>query len=222
MSFFEAEMLRMSKPEVDLSEMFEVSMCYRDKAQKYVRMQGNISFGAGGELYDDLYVADNYGLVPETVFPGIKYNEEKHVHGEMDEVLRKMVEAVVENKNKKLSPVWNIAFNNTVDAYLGTIPEKFEYLGKSYTPRSFATDFCGINSNDYVQITSFTHHPFYQQFILEVSDNWLWGEYYNVPLDEFQEIVDHSLQKGYSVLWAADVSDKGIRNNAERDRRGTG
>ena len=107
MSFFEAEMLRMGKPEVDLSEMFEVSMCYSDKALKYVRMQGNTNFGPGGVLFDDLYVADNYGLVPESVYPGIKYDEEKHVHVEMDNVLRKMVEAVVENKNKKLSPVWD-------------------------------------------------------------------------------------------------------------------
>lgn len=210
MSFFEAEMLRMGKPEVDLSEMFEVSMCYRDKAQKYVRMQGKTNFGPGGELFDDIYVADNYGLVPENVFPGIQYNEEKHIHGEMDEVLRKMVEAVVENKNKKLSPVWDKAVNNTIDAYLGDVPQNFEYQGKSYTPKSFASDFCGINGNDYIQITSFTHHPFYQPFILEVPDNWLWSQFYNVPLDELQEIVDNSLQNGYSVLWAADVSDKGF------------
>ena len=160
MSFFEAEMLRMGKPEVDLSEMFEVSMCYRDKALKYVRMQGNTNFGPGGELYDDLYIANNYGLVPESVFPGIKYNEEKHVHGEMDNVLRKMVEAVVENKNKKLSPVWDEALNKTIDTYLGDIPQNFEYQGKTYTPKSFASDFCGIKGDNYVQITSFTHHPF--------------------------------------------------------------
>lgn len=210
MSFFEAEMLRMGKPEVDLSEMFEVSHCYRDKAVKYVRMQGNISFGPGGELFDDLYVLSNYGLVPENAFPGIQYDEEKHVHGEMDEVLKKMVDAVVENKNKKLTSVWDKAFNSTLDAYLGDLPAEFTYEGKSYTPKKFASDYCGINPNDYVQITSFTHHPFYQPFILEVSDNWLWSQFYNVPLDELQEIVDNSIQKGFSVLWAADVSDKGF------------
>jgi len=210
MSFFESEMLRMGKPEVDLSEMFLVSMCYRDKALKYVRMQGNTNFGAGGVLYDDLYVANNYGLVPEKVFPGIKYDEEKHVHGEMDNVLRNMVEAVVENKNKKMSPVWDEAVNNTIDTYLGAVPQNFEFKGKNYTPKSFASDFCGINGDDYVQITSFTHHPFYQKFILEVPDNWLWSEFYNVPLDELQEIVDASIENGYSVLWAADVSEKGF------------
>jgi bleomycin hydrolase len=210
MSFFETEMLRMGKPEVDLSEMFEVSRCYRDKAKKYVRMQGNLSFGPGGELFDDLYILDNYGLVPEKVFHGIKYNEEKHIHGEMDEVLRKMVEAVVENKNKKISPVWESAVNNTIDAYLGELPVNFEYKGKTFTPKTFASDYCGIKGNDYVQITSFTHHPFYQLFVLEVPDNWLWSQFYNVPLDELQEIVDASLQQGYSVLWAADTSDKGF------------
>ena len=210
MSFFESEMLRMGKPEVDLSDMFPVNMCYRDKALKYVRMQGNTNFGAGGVLYDDLYVANTYGLVPEKVFPGIKYDEEKHVHGEMDNVLRNMVEAVVENKNKKMSPVWDEAVNNTIDTYLGVVPQNFEYKGKNYTPKSFATDFCGINGDEYVQITSFTHHPFYQQFILEVPDNWLWSEFYNVQLDELQEIVDASIENGYSVLWAADVSEKGF------------
>jgi len=210
MSFFESEMLRMGKPEVDLSEMFLVNKCYRDKAVKYVRMQGNTNFGAGGVLYDDLYIINNYGLVPESVYPGIKYSEEKHVHGEMDDVLRKMVEAVVENKNKKLTPVWDEALNSTIDAYLGKLPQDFEYEGKSYTPKTFASDFCGLNGDDYVQITSFTHHPFYQPCILEVPDNWLWSEFYNVPLDELQEIVDSSIDKGFSVLWAADVSEKGF------------
>ena len=210
MSFFESEMLRMGKPEVDLSEMFLVNKCYRDKAVKYVRMQGNTNFGAGGVLYDDLYIINNYGLVPESVYPGIKYSEEKHVHGEMDEVLRKMVEAVVENKNKKLTPVWDEALNSTIDAYLGKLPQNFEYEGKNYTSKTFASDFCGLNGDDYVQITSFTHHPFYQPCILEVPDNWLWSEFYNVPLDELQEIVDSSIDKGFSVLWAADVSEKGF------------
>ncbi len=210
MSFFEAEMLRMGKPEIDLSEMFIVNMCYRDKAQKYVRMQGNTNFGPGGVLFDDIYVANNYGLVPESVFPGIKYHEEKHVHGEMDNVLRNMVEAVVENKNKKITPVWYEALNSTIDAYLGNIPQSFEYKGKTYTPKSFSDNYCGINGNDYVQITSFTHHPFYQPFILEVPDNWLWSDFYNVPLDELQDIAENSIQNGYSVLWATDISDKGF------------
>ena len=210
MSFFESEMLRMGKPEVDLSEMFQVSLCYREKAKKFVRMEGKMNFGSGGELYDDFYILNKYGLVPESAFHGIKYNEEKHSHGEMDEVLKKIVEGVVENKSRKISPVWDQAFNKTIDTYLGELPETFKYKGKTYSPKSFATDYCGIDPNNYVQITSFTHHNFYETFSLEVPDNWLWSESYNVPLDELQEIVDYSLNNGYSVLWAADVSDKGF------------
>ncbi len=210
MSFFESEMLRMGKPEVDLSEMFQVSLCYREKAKKFVRMEGKMNFGSGGELYDDFYILNKYGLVPESAFHGIKYNEEKHSHGEMDEVLKKIVEGVVENKSRKISPVWDQAFNKTIDTYLGELPETFKYKGKTYSPKSFATDYCGIDPNNYVQITSFTHHNFYETFSLEVPDNWLWSESYNVPLDELQEIVDYSLKNGYSVLWAADVSDKGF------------
>lgn len=215
MSFFESEMLRMGKPEVDLSEMFLVRMCYREKALKFVRMLGNTNFGAGGVLYDDLYIAKNYGLVPENVYPGIKYNETKHVHGEMDNVLRKMVDGVVENKNQKISPIWNQALNNTIDSYLGTTPDEFVYNGKKYTPKSFSTDYCGIEPNDYIQITSFSHHPFYEPFVLEVPDNWLWSDFYNVTIDDLQEIADNSLQMGYSVLWASDVSEKGFATTKE-------
>ncbi len=215
MSFFESEMLRMGKPEVDLSEMFQVSQCYRDKAKKYVRLQGKLNFGPGGELFDDIYVINNYGLVPESVFPGIKYGGDKHMHYEMDEVLLKMVEGVVENKNKKLSPVWEGAVAKTIDAYLGDLPGKFEYQGKTFTPKTFASEYCGINGNEYVQITSFTHHPFYELFTLEVPDNWLWSQFYNVPLDELQQIVDYSIQNGYTVLWATDTSDKGFATSTK-------
>lgn len=212
-SFFESEMLRMGKPETDLSEMYLVNRCYRDKGVKYVRMQGKINFSAGGELYDDLYVLKNYGLVPEEVYTGLAYGEEKHVHGEMDEVLHNMVEAVVKNKNRKITPVWENGYNATLDAYLGALPEEFKYKEKSYSPKSFASDYCGLNADNYIQITSFSHHPFYQQFSLEVPDNWLWSDFYNIPIDELQAIVDHSLQTGYSVLWAADVSEKGFSSS---------
>jgi len=210
LSFFESEMLRSGKPEISLSEMFVVNYCYRYKAQKYVRMKGNTNFGPGGIFYDIIDVISKYGIVPDQIYPGIKYNEVKHEHGEMDEVLRKMVEAVIENKNHKLSPVWLDALKGTVDSYLGEIPEKFEYKGQSYTPKSFVSDYCRINPNNYVQITSFSHHPYYEPFILEVPDNWIWSNFYNVPLDEMQEIVDYSLDKGYTVAWAADVTEKGF------------
>ena len=210
-SFIESELLRMGKPEVDLSEMFLVYNCYKDKAERFVRMQGNTNFGSGGLLHDITYVMDNYGLVPESAYTGLAYGEAKHTHSEIDNLLKSMVDAVVENKNRKISSAWPVAFQETLNSYFGVIPEKFEYQGKSYSPKSFASDFCDvIHPSDYIEITSFTHHPFYQQFVLEVPDNWLWGAVYNVPLNELVSIVDHALDKGYTVAWAADVSEKGF------------
>ena len=210
-SFIESELLRMGKPEVDLSEMFLVNHCYRDKADRYVRMQGNTNFGGGGLLHDILYVMKNYGLVPESVYPGMKYGEKKHVHGEVDNLLKNMVTSIVQNKNRKLTPSWPIAFQKSADSYFGDLPEEFKYEGKKYTPKTFISDFCGVlNPDDYIEITSFTHHPFYQQFILEVPDNWLWEKLYNVPLNDLIQIINNALVQGYTVGWSADVSEKGF------------
>lgn len=210
-SFIESELLRIGKPEVDLSEMFLVNHCYRDKADRYVRMQGNANFGGGGLLHDILYVMKNYGLVPEAVYPGLNYGEKKHVHGEVDDLLKSLVSSVVQNKNHKITTAWKQAFQKSADAYFGDIPDEFKYDRKKYTPKTFMSDFCsGINPDDYVEITSFMHHPFYQQFVLEVPDNWLWEKMYNVPLNELQQIIDYSLEKGYTVAWASDTSEKGF------------
>ncbi len=210
-SFIESELLRNGKPEVDISEMFLVNHCYRDKADRYVRMQGNTNFGGGGLLHDILYVMKNYGLVPETIYPGLSYGEKKHVHGEVDNLLKNMVTSVVQNKNRKISPVWSVAFQKSADAYFGDFPDEFKYQGKKYTPKTFVSDYCGgINADDYVEITSFTHHPFYQQFVLEVPDNWLWENLYNVPLNEMQQIIDNALDKGFTVAWASDTSERGF------------
>jgi len=210
-SFIESELLRMGKPELDISEMFLVNHCYRDKADRYVRMQGNTNFGGGGLLHDILYVMKNYGLVPETIYPGLSYGEKKHVHGEVDNLLKNMVTSVVQNRNHKISPAWSVAFQKSADAYFGDFPEEFKYQGKKYTPKTFVSDYCGgINPDDYVEITSFTHHPFYQQFVLEVPDNWLWEKLYNVPLNELQLVIDNALDKGYTVGWASDTSERGF------------
>jgi bleomycin hydrolase len=210
LGFLEAEMLRQGKPTVDLSEMYVVYHTYSDKATKYVRLHGSLNFGAGGAFHDVTNVIKKYGIVPEEVFRGLNYGEEKHVHGELDRLLLDNVKAVVDNPNKKLTSAWHEAFDATLDSYLGKLPEKFTYQGKEYTPQSFATDFVGLNMDDYVEITSYTHHPFYSKFIIEVPDNWSWDEVYNVPLNEFDEIVDNAINTGYPVAWAADVSEKGF------------
>ncbi len=213
LSFIESEMLRIGKPEVDLSEMFVVWHAYSDKAVKTVRVHGSLNFGGGGAFHDVTNVIRKYGIVPEEVYSGLNYGEEKHVHGEMDNLLKKYVDGVIENKNRKLTPVWHQSFDGILNSYLGEIPESFEYEGKKYTPQSFATDFVGLNMDDYVEITSFTHHPFYSKFIIEIPDNWSWDEVYNVPIDELEEIIDYSLNNGFTVAWAADVSEKGFKTS---------
>ena len=210
LSFLESEMIRMGKPEVDLSEMFIVWHTYSEKAQKHVRVHGNLNFSAGGAFHDVTNMIADFGIVPESVFDGLKYGEEKHVHGEMDRVLKQHIDAVVENKNRKLSTIWLESIESTLDSYLGELPQKFEYEGKNYTPQSFASDFIGLNMDDYVEISSYTHHPFYSKFILEVPDNWSWDEVYNVPVNDLEEIIDYSLNNGFTVAWAADVSEKGF------------
>jgi len=208
--FLEAEMLRLGKPAVDLSEMFVVYHSYSDKASKYVRLHGSLNFSAGGAFHDVTNVIRKYGIVPEEVYTGLNYGEERHVHGEMDRLLLDNVKTIVENPNKKLTSAWHDALNSTLDSYLGKLPEKFQYQGKDYTPQSFAQDFVGLNMDDYVEISSYTHHPFYTKFVIEVPDNWSWDEVYNVPLNEMIEIIDNSVNMGYTVAWAADVSEKGF------------
>jgi bleomycin hydrolase len=210
LSLLESEMMRLGKPEVDLSEMFIVWHAYSEKAKKHIRLHGNLNFSAGGAFHDVTNMIKRYGIVPESVYNGLVYGENKHVHGEMDNVLREHVDAVVENKNRKLTTVWHEAIDKTLDSYLGIIPQTFEYEGKNYTPQSFAAEYVGLNMDDYVEITSYTHHPFYSKFILEVPDNWSWDEVYNVPLGEMVEIIDYALKNSFTVAWAADVSEKGF------------
>ena len=210
LGFLEAEMLRLGKPAVDLSEMFVVYHAYSDKALKYVRLHGSLNFGAGGAFHDVTNVIKKYGIVPEEVYTGLNYGEEKHVHGELDRTLIDQVKVVVDNPNKKLTTAWYDALNGTLDTYFGKLPENFNYQGKDYTPQSYAQEVMGLNMDDYVEITSYTHHPFYTKFIIEVPDNWSWDEVYNVPLNELEEIIDNSVNMGYTVAWAADVSEKGF------------
>lgn len=209
-SFIEDEILRQGGDSLDLSEMFSVRKCYEDKADKFVRMYGNTSFSPGGALTDVAYVWKNYGAIPEEFYRGLNYGEEKHVHGELQGVLSGLVHTVAKKPNKKISTAWKGAVDGVLDAYLGEVPETFTYNGKTYTPQSFAASL-PFNPDDYVALTSFTHHPFYEAFILEVPDNWTWDKYMNVPLDELKAIADYAIENGYPVLWAADVSEKGFK-----------
>ncbi|NDP20114.1 MAG: aminopeptidase [Paludibacter sp.] len=209
LGFFEAELLRMGKPEVDLSEMFVVHHSYSDKATQYVRMYGNANFGAGGAFYDVLYVLKNYGIVPESTMTGLNYGEEKHKHGELDALTDAYVKVIVKNPNKKLSTVWKTGFDGILNAYLGSLPTEFAVDGKKFTPQSYQQSL-GLNLDDYVSLTSFTHHPFYTKFAIEIPDNWRNDASYNLPLNELMQVFDNAIHKGYCIAWASDVSEKGF------------
>lgn len=209
LSFWESEILRNgAETAPDLSEMFVVRQCYADKAVRYVRLHGKLNFGGGGAFVDIPHVAKNYGLVPEEAYKGLEYGTDNHVHGELDAVLKAYVDGVIKNKNRKISTAWLDGFNGILDAYLGEYPETFTYEGKEYTPRSFADDVVKLNPDDYISVTSYTHHPFYSTFPILVPDNWLWAESYNVPLDEFIQIFDYALENKFTIAWGADVSEK--------------
>jgi bleomycin hydrolase len=208
-ALLESELLRMGKGEYDLSEMFVVRNAYTDKAEKYIRWHGKINFAGGGGFSDVTMCYQDYGMVPESAYDGLVIGEELHTHGEMDEVFSAYVEAVMKNRNRKLTPVWMSGFECMLDAYLGDYPSSFTYEEVEYTPVSFA-EMLGLDMNDYVELTSYTHHPFYTSFILEIPDNWMHSLVYNLPLDELIEVFDYAIDNGYTVAWGADVSDKGF------------
>lgn len=207
--FLESEILRKGGPEVDLSDMFVVNHTYRDKAEKYVRLHGKGNLAQGGSFYDVLYVFDNYGAVPEELMTGLNYGTKKNAHSELEAVLKGMLDAVVENHNGRLSTAWKGAFNKVVDTYLGELPKEFTYKGKRYTPKSFAESL-GIKASDYVSLTSYTHHPFYTAFPIEIEDNWRWSSSWNLPIDELMQVIDNAIEKGYPIAWGADVSEVGF------------
>jgi len=211
LSFLESELIRLGKGnEFNLSEMFVVRKAYTMKAENYIRMHGRTNFGEGGGFPDVLNVIKKYGMVPEEVYTGKKEAGAPHNHKMLETTLKNILRPASLDETQKIDFSF---FKNSVDAvcdeYLGKAPEKFQYKGKEYTSKTFA-EATGFNPNDYVYITSFTHHPFYSQFVLEVPDNWNWENMYNVPLNELQEIMNNSINTGYTFAWAADISEKGF------------
>jgi bleomycin hydrolase len=205
-SFIESELLRMGKPSIDLSEMYNVRMNYVEKSTNYVLRQGKAQFSEGGLSHDVLNSISKYGLVPESAFSGNEYNPGNHNHQEMVTILESTLNAVLKN-TRNLSNVWMGNINGTLNTYLGKAPTEFEYEGKSYTPQSFV-EFLEFNPNDYTTFTSFTNVPFYEKYILQVPDNWANGSFNNVPLNELMQIIDNALENGFTIAWDADVSEK--------------
>ena len=207
--FLESELLRMGKGTFDLSEMYIVRRNYEDKAEKTARLHGNLNFAPGGSFADVVETINEYGIVPEEAYPGLNYNSPTHNHGEMDAILSGYMKSL-EGKNI-LTPVWNKGIKGVLDAYLGEVPQTFTYEGKQYTPHSFA-DYLGLKESNYVSLTSYTHHPLYSAFPIEVPDNWRWADSYNLKIDELIETMDYAIMNGYTIAWAADVSEIGFNN----------
>lgn len=206
-TFLESEIMNAQNRNVNISEMYTVRMCYEEKAMRYIRMYGQVNFSEGGGLLDVPYIIGKYGAMPEEAYPGLQYGEDSHDHSELVSALTSYLKGVY--RGKKLSTAWFEGFKGILDAYFGPVPETFTYNGKTYTPQSYAESL-NLDLNNYTAITSFSHHPFYKPFVLEVPDNWLFGLYNNVKLDEMKAIVDNSLKNGHAVLWAADVSEDGF------------
>ena len=216
LAFIESELLRMGKGEYDFSEMFIVHNTYLDRAEKAVRTHGDVSFAQGGSFYDVIYGMEAFGLVPEAEMrPGVMYGKELSVHNELSAVSDAVVAAIAKGKHRSLqvSPdgelLWKKAITAIHDIYLGERPEKFTYNGVEYTPKSFY-DSLGLNADDYVSLTSYTHHPFYTSFAIEIPDNWRWAQSYNLPIDELMEVFDNAIMNGYTVAWGSDVSEAGF------------
>ena len=206
-SFIESELLRTGKGEYNLSEMYFVRKAYELKAEKYVRLHGEGTFGPGGLALDVMHIWKQFGMVPDVNYNGQQPGDSLPVHGEVDAVLKGYVDQVIKNPNGTLSQVWNIGFNGILDAYFGQVPPEFSYQGKSYTPLLFGGGL-GLDPSDYVALGSYTHHPFYESFIIEIPDNWIWGSIQNVPLNELMALLDQALEGGYTVCWDTDVGEK--------------
>lgn len=212
--FVESEVIRINNitdPALypDFSEFFVVSHSYSDRADKFVMLDGNLTFSAGSQGEDVLDVIRLYGLVPQEAMTGMNYGSELPVQGELDAVLRAYVDAVVKNPNRTLTTAWKRGYQAILDEYLGEYPQSFVVDGIEYTPESYR-DALNFNPDDYVTLTSFTHHPFYTYFPFEVADNWRWDQFYNVPIDEFMSILDYALENGYTIAWGSDVSEPGF------------
>ena len=215
LGFFESELLRMGKGEYDFAEMFLAHKTYEDRATAAVRMHGDVSFSQGGSFYDAVYCMKHYGMVPQSAMPepGTLYGDTLPNFTELFNIAEGYVNGIAKSETlKKLSPIWKKSLVSTLDNYLGECPQEFTYKGKKYTPKSYFES-TGLNLDDYVSLTSFTHHPFYEQFIIEVQDNWRWGLSYNLPLNEFMEVMENAVKNGYTFAWGADVSETGFTRN---------
>ena len=211
LSYFEAEILKATGKKYDLCESFVANKTYMERATQVVRFHGDCQFSQGGSAEDVLSTMKNHGIVPEGTmpFPGSLYGDSLNNFNEFFSLLEPYVAAIAKSDAKKISNQWKVGLQGILDAYLGKCPEKFTFEGREYTPKSFMASL-GINLNDYVSITSYTHHPFYSAFAVEVQDNWRFPLSYNVPMNEMMQIIDNAIEQGYTIAWGGDVSEDGF------------
>ena len=211
LSYFEAEILKATGKEYDLCESFVCNKTYMERAIQVVRFHGDCQFAQGGSAEDVLQTLTTNGVCPEGTmpFPGSLYGDSLNNFNEFFSLLEPYVNAIATNKAKKISNQWKVGFQGILDAYLGKCPEEFTFEGKTYTPKTFVKSL-GINLDDYVSITSYTHHPFYTSFAVEVQDNWRFPQSYNLPMDEMMKVIDNAVEQGYTVAWGGDVSEEGF------------
>ncbi|MEE2640225.1 MAG: C1 family peptidase [Planctomycetota bacterium] len=208
-SFLESELIRQGMGKHNFSEMFVVKNVYKDKAMNYVLRSGKANFGQGALAHDFINAVGRHGLIPEEYFSGLQSGTKVHNHSEMEVVLKGILDAVI--KQKRLSPRWKMAYDKVLDIYIGESPSSFNYQDKNYTPKQLAQKF-GFNPKNYVSLTSYTHHPFHEDFVLEIPDNNSNGSFRNVPIDELVSVIDHAIENGFSVAWDGDVSESGFQS----------
>ena len=222
LAFLESEVLKKdpSKTDIDLCESFLVSKTYTDRADRNVRTHGDASFSQGGSFYDAIFCMDRYGLIPEGImpYPITPYGDSLFNFTNFFPPMEAYIKAIATSNAKKINPIWKKDVQGMLDNYFGQCPTEFEYKGKKYTPQSFVKDYLQLDPNDYVSLTSYTHHPFYSQFVLEIQDNWRWATSYNLPLDEFMRVMEESVKNGWTFAWGADVSEDGFSRRTGKNK----
>lgn len=224
LAFLESEVLRNHpeyKDDLDLCESFLVSKTYTDRADRNVRTHGDASFSQGGSFYDAIFCMKHYGLIPEGAgmpYPTTCYGDSLFNFTNFFPPMEAYIKAIAEGDHKKINPVWKKDVQHMIDGYFGECPTEFDYKGKHYTPKSFVSDYLGLKAEDYVSLTSYTHQPYYEPFILEIQDNWRWGSSYNLPLDEFMRVMEEGVRAGYTFAWGADVSEDGFSRRTGKNK----
>lgn len=205
-SFLESEIMRKGFEKTNLSEMFFVQHNYINKATQYLLYHGNNNFGEGSLSHDVLKIVREKGIAPYKAFPGNK-KEDKYNHTELVNQLKAEANTINEQKKGEINVSDLEAYEAIFKAELGKYPKYLKVDGEKLSPLEYR-DMFELNADDYVELSSYAHHPYYQQFVLEVPDNWAHALYYNLPVDELMEVMYHALNTGYSIAWDGDTSEE--------------